>query len=609
MKLTSSLLAVRRCLGFLEPSERKKWAALIPLAVIAAGLEAAGAALIFSLVRVIDDSAAIHEQRLSHELYVYLGFEDDSRFVVFFAMAVALFYVAKNTLLFYHVWVANKRAAISVSALSTRLLRGYLSAPYAFHFSRNSAELIRNVNTSVEAAFRNVLVAAVSMASELLLALAVIAVLVVTAPGVTLVTGILMFSLFWLLLKVTHGRFRTWGQQMHQLSADILSNLNQSLGGVKEVKVLGRERFFYESFERLRMTASRLLWKRSALEQMPRLLVETVFVLGVTSVIMAFQTMGAAEDIVPLLGLFGYAGFRILPSLHRTIFHVNSIRFGTISVDEIYDDWQEVLSSAAALGGDEVDPIDFEDEIRLDDVRYRYPTGSRDALAGISLSVKKGEAVGIVGVTGAGKSTLVDLMLGLLTPTDGRITIDGNDVADNVRGWQRRIGFVPQSIYLIDDTLRRNIALGLEDEKIDEARIEEAIRLAQLEAFVERLPDGLDTVVGERGVRLSGGERQRVAVARALYERPDVLIFDEATSSLDNRTEREMSRAIEGLSGNRTLVIIAHRLTTVKRCDRLVFLEAGEIVDVGDYDTLCRTNEKFQEMAVLTEREALAVGS
>ena len=601
---TSSFVAMKRCLGFLDEREKRRWALLIPLSIVTAGLEAVGAALIFALIRVIDDPDQIHEQKVLQAIYAALGFDNDERFVVVFATAVAVFYLTKNGMLFFQVWIANKRAAISVAHLSSRLLRGYLSAPYAFHFSRNSAELIRNVSTSVEAAFRTVLVNGVSMASEAMLMLAVLAVLVATAPGVTLVTGLLMGGLFWLLLRLTHKQFRAWGKEMHDLGALILSNLHQSLGGVKEVKVLGRERYFYESFERLRMQASRLLWRRSALEQVPRLLVETLFVIGVSCVIITFQIMGAAQDIVPLLGLFGYAGFRILPSLHRIVYFINSIRYGAISVDEIHNDWAEILATADDLDGEDVPPLPFTRAIEVEDLAFRYPTGARDAVRGVSIVVRRGEAIGIVGATGAGKSTLVDLLLGLLVPTKGRITVDGVDIHDEVRAWQRRIGFVPQSIYLIDDTLRRNIALGVLDEDIDERRIQEAMGLAQLGAFVEGLPDGLDTIVGERGVRLSGGERQRVAVARALYMRPDVLIFDEATSSLDNRTEREMSRAIERLQGEKTLLIIAHRLTTVKHCDRLVFLEGGEVVAIGSYDELCSSNAKFREMAALTEEEA-----
>lgn len=600
---TSSFVAVKRCLGFLDAKERRRWALLIPLSLVTAGFEALGAALIFGLIRVIDEPSRIHTQPSLSRAYDLLGFESEGRFVIAFAGAVALFYVTKNSMLFVQVWIANKRAAISVASLSSRLLRGYLSAPYAFHFSRNSAELIRNVSTSVEAAFRSVLVAGVSMITEMMLTLAVFAVLVVAAPGVTFATGVLMGGLFWLLLKLTHRQFRSWGKQMHALSAQILSNLHQSLGGVKEVKVLGRERYFYEGFEVLRMDASRLMWRRSALEQAPRLLVETLFVLGVTGVIVSFHSAGAAQEIVPLLGLFGYAGFRIMPSLHRMVYFVNSVRYGAVSVDEIHKDWQSVLASNDELHGEDVEPLPYTDSIDIEDLTFRYPTGAREALKGVSIHIDRGEAIGIVGATGAGKSTFVDLILGLLEPTGGRISVDGVDIHDDVRRWQRRIGFVPQSIYLIDDTLRRNIALGVRDERIDEARIAESVKMAQLEPFVERLPDGLETTVGERGLRLSGGERQRVAVARALYSRPDVLVFDEATSSLDNRTEREMSRAIETLQGDKTLLIIAHRLTTVKRCDRLVFLEQGEVVAIGTYDELCRSNVKFREMAALTETE------
>jgi ATP-binding cassette subfamily C protein len=440
-----------------------------------------------------------------------------------------------------------------------------------------------------------VLVSAAHVISELLLIAALLIVLLATAPYVTLVTGVVMGVLVVLLLKLTQKTFGLWGGKAHEMAGAIMANLQQSLAGVKEVKILGRERFFYESYREQRTSLSRLLWLRATLENMPRLVIETVFVLGVVLVIVAFEVRGSSEDIVPLLGLFAYAGFRIMPSIHRIIQHLNSMRFGSASVDQIYDDFNELKDAPLPAESDTLLP--FTEAIRFEGVSYSYPRADHPALAGVELTIKKGESLGIVGATGAGKSTLVDLLLGLLPPDQGRVTVDGRDIQSDLRGWQNQLGYVPQMIYLIDDTLRRNVALGIPDDRIDEARVERAIELAQLGELVRGLSQGLDTIVGERGVRLSGGERQRVAIARALYRDPDVLIFDEATSSLDNRTEQEMTKAIELLRGDKTLVIIAHRLTTVRRCDRLLFVERGRIVDSGSFDELLAGNEQFRRLS------------
>jgi ATP-binding cassette subfamily C protein len=590
--------AIARAIGFLDRGERRRWAALIPLALGAAMFEAVGAVLIFTLIAVIADPSTIETSDAAAFFFREVAGGDRRRFVALFSGAVAIFYVAKNGAILLETYAANRCASQSVASLSTKLLKTYLSAPYSFHFHRNSAHLIRNTNSAVDTTYRAVLVSAAHAASEVMLIVALLVVLVATAPYVTLVTSVVMGVLVLLLLKLTQKTFGLWGGRAHELGGAIMANLQQSLAGVKEVKVLGRERFFYESYREQRTALSRLLWLRATLENMPRLVIETVFVLGVVLVIVAFEARGSSEDIVPLLGLFAYAGFRIMPSIHRIIQHLNNMRFGSASVDQIYDDFHELEDASLPEESDALLP--FGDAIRFEGVRYSYPRADHPALAGVDLEIRKGESLGIVGATGAGKSTLIDLMLGLLPPDQGRITVDGQDIQKNLRGWQNQLGYVPQMIYLIDDTLRRNVALGIPDDRIDEEQVKRAVNLAQLEEFVRGLPQGLDTIVGERGVRLSGGERQRVAIARALYRDPDVLIFDEATSSLDNRTEQEMTKSIERLRGDKTLIIIAHRLTTVRRCDRLLFVDSGRIVDSGSFDDLLANNEQFRRLSAST---------
>jgi len=302
-----------------------------------------------------------------------------------------------------------------------------------------------------------------------------------------------------------------------------------------------------------------------------------------------------ALGTLSVLGLFAYAGLRLQPSLQKIVAGFNSIRFSTARTEDIHRDLRLIEKSPAQEEPDA--PLELRDETRLTNVSYRYEGADSNALTNVNLSIKRGEQVGICGPTGGGKSTLVDLIAGLLSPASGRITVDGKDLARNTRAWQRNLGIVPQTVFLIDDSLRRNIALGVSDTQIDEAAVADAVTLAQLDGFVKSLPDGLNTVVGERGVRLSGGERQRIAIARALYNRPDVLIFDEGTSALDNTTEQRLMDSLKHLRGSHTIILVAHRLSTVRETDKVVFVENGRIAGIGTFQGLRESNESFRRMA------------
>ncbi len=589
--------ALGRCLTLLEPKERRRWTLLIPLALAAAGLEAAGAVLIFTLIRFISAPESLADSRWLLAAQSLLGHPEHGDFLIIFSAAVGAFYFIKNGALIFQTYFTARSAGASVDSLSNRLLRGYLFAPYAHHLTRNSAELIRNTNEAVVAAYRNVLMAVVHAASEASLLLALISVLVFAAPGITLLAVGAVAALILIFLRVSQRHMVGWGYEAHTLHASMLSHLNQSLGGVKEVKVLGRERFFIDSFAALRHRLTEITWRRTTLENAPRLTMETFFVLAVVLVILVFEQRGSTREVVPVLGLFAYTGFRILPGLHRIVSYVNVIRFGASAIDEIFDDAQTFSHLGKDVGADRPEPMAFQREITISNLGFSYTADRGPALNDINLRVQRGQSVGIVGVTGAGKSTFVDLLLGLLDADAGAVQVDGVDIQSNLRGWRTNVGYVPQNIYLVDDTLRRNIALGIVDGEIDPQRLQAAAEMAQLDGLLKKLPEGLQTVVGERGVRLSGGERQRVAIARALYHQPEVLIFDEATSSLDNKTEREITTAIESFRGEKTVVVIAHRLSTVKNCDQILFLGQGKVLGSGTFDELVSDNPAFKELA------------
>jgi len=418
---------------------------------------------------------------------------------------------------------------------------------------------------------------------------------------------VLLFGTVAALLRLTRRVFTRWGAQQQELKKTILQNLHQSLGGLKEVKVLGREHFFYHIFARRQGTLIRVHSRYATVTMVPRLLIETVFVCGMLLVIVLVTREGRdALDLVSLLGLYAYAGFRIIPSAYRIMLGVSTIRHGTAAVNHVYNDFMAFEPDLPVAGGAaNGEDLSFTDRLVLDEVSYAYDVADAPVLQEVSLTIRRGESIGIVGPTGVGKSTLIDLVLGLLPPSSGHILVDGKDVFSAVQSWRRKIGYVPQSIFLTDDTLRRNIAFGLEDTEIDAQKLQAAVRMAQLEKFVATLPRGLETVVGERGVRLSGGQRQRVGIARALYHEPEILVFDEATSALDNQTERAVIGAIEALRGEKTLLIVAHRLSTVRGCDRLVFLQDGRIADCGSFDELLMNNADFRDMAAVASGKGI----
>ena len=576
---------VRACLALLSPRARWRWAALIPLALGAAAAEAVGAGAAFGLISILGDPARAATLPVAARIYPYLPRHDASAVILAFTLLVMAFYVARNALLTAVAWVQERALDASVRHLSHRLLAAYLAAPYAFHFRRNSAALIQRVTDAVNSVFRGVLGSLVNVASESLVVAGIVAILAWTAPGVTLVAVVVVGAM--LLVPLTLSRHATtrWGRAVQQLDAEILQTLQQSLGGVKEVKVLGCESFFLSQFDERLATAARLRSRYATVSAALRMGVETMFICGLLLVSLLL-TLSHGSAALPLLGLFAYAGFRVIPAANRVMLYITQLRYSRPWIEALRADLATLPSPAPAVGPAAADAIRFTHAIAFERVSYTYE-GEREAvLLDVELTIAKGEAVAIVGPSGAGKSTLVDVLLGLLPPTSGRVTVDGRDIAGALRSWQRHIGYVPQEPFVLDDTLRRNVAFGVADAAIDERRVKAAVRLSQLSSVVTALPRGLDTMLGERGTRLSGGQRQRVAIARALYHEPEVLVFDEATSALDTPTERELIAALEALRGVTTLVVIAHRLSTVRRCDRLAVLRDGRLVAVGPYREL-----------------------
>ena len=593
------LSVIRKGLYLLKSERPLRWLLVVALAMVVTVVEALGALLIFVLLGLVASPGTPIELPVVGDLRTLQGGMDQETFIIWIAGGVAAFFVVRGALLITQVYVSDRLAHNAGARLSVRLLSSYLAMPYLLHLQRNSAELIRNAFESARAVTGEVFIPAVRFLSSAALAAGLLVVLFYAAPlataGALLIVGLLVM----LLLRIVQPKLKELGRRRQRLSRESLKILQQTLHGIREVTLFRRAPFFLRRYARRQHDAARVSYLNRVAQEFPRILIETTLVVLIAGFfIVTVVSEGGTSQGLPVLGLFAYSALRLQPAVQKIVQALNSIRFAGAAVDNVYKDLrlaEEV--DAETVRSDGSSPVDLTQGIELKGVDFSYGGRDRPALQGIQLTIQPGESLGIVGPTGGGKSTLVDVITGLLPPSTGSVVIDGVDLREFTANWQRRLGVVSQAVFLLDDTLRRNIALGIADRDIDEADVERAVRLAQLSGFVASLPHGLDTMVGERGVRLSGGQRQRVAIARALYRDPAVLIFDEGTSALDNATEAEFMAALTHLKGRRTIILVAHRLTTVRQCDRIVVVEGGRITDIGAYDELEARNPNFYHMA------------
>jgi ATP-binding cassette subfamily C protein len=583
--------------GLFDRPTRRAVGGLFAWMLVGALFEMAGTALLVVFLDIVADPAAL-PARLGR-LYDALGARDPLHAVLMFGLAIAGLFVVKNAVIAWVVWRQNRFAQVKQSEFSAALMAAYLDRPYSFHLEHNSAFLLNKIVTATPLLFLGALLPFLEMTLELLRCAGTLAVLFATDFWATLGTALVLGGLAWGFFGAIQRRLVAWGAAMTLGFGRCYQAVNQGLGSVKEIKVLGREAYFVQRFRTASLDAAVYRVREGTVTQLPQLFLETVVVGGlVLVVVLVLQRASGLEAMAPLLSVFALAAFRLIPSINKIVGCATQIKAAAVAVDEVAG---ELGASAARYGAMAPPPSDFgfRDRLAIEGLTYRYPTGKQAALSGVDLVIQRGESVALVGASGAGKSTLADVILGVLQPSGGRILVDGRDVAADLRGWQSKIGYVPQSIYLTDDTLRRNIALGLPDDLIDDIKLLDAIRLAHLDAVIELMPEGLDSLVGEHGVRLSGGQRQRVGIARALYHRPEVLVLDEATSALDNVLEREVSQAIATLGGQITMLIIAHRLSTARKCDRVVLMKAGRVQDSGPFAALVERSAEMRQLVEL----------
>lgn len=590
------LSLIRKSLYLAAGDRRWPWFLVILLALGVSGVEAVGAVLIFGLVGLITSPAQPVELPLVGPVRLVDG-EGADDIVVTAALVVAGFFIVRALIIIGMMYVQARVTQSAGARLASRLHRGYLDMPYSFLIMTNSSQQIRNVQDTVPRVVADVFVQGTRAASELVVVIVLSLVLVVVSPlAMGLLIVVLMPGLV-ALNRVLRPRLETLGRQTQDLSRQSVQLLQETLQGLREIRVRGREEQFAGLFASIRHALAQSKYRRSVLHILPSVALETGLVLFITSFLaLAVSGGDEARDVLPVLGMFAYVGFRLKPSLNQLVDGANALRYSAAAIEDLHSDLRrgEMWSEAARRPAP---PLSFHRTIELRGVSFGYPGSATPALSDIHLTIPRGSAVGFVGETGGGKSTLLDVIVGLLEPDRGTVYVDGVDIRGARATWMQRIGLVSQATFLLDTSIRKNIALGHSDADIDDERVRQVLAMAKLLDFVDTLPDGLETVLGERGVRLSGGQRQRIAIARALYPNPDILVLDEGTAALDNRTEAEVMSALGSLRGTCTLLMVAHRLSTVRDCDVIHVISGGRLVAAGTYDDLARVRSEFKDVA------------
>lgn len=575
-----------KVLRLLTGAQRKQALCLLALLIIGMAFEMLGLGLVIPVIGLLMDESYIGRLAKVDFLAQHIDFHDHTRVICYAMLALLAAYIGKTLYLGYVTWrqaVFSSKVQIS---LSQRLLEAYMRQPYPFHLRRNSSELMRNVVGEVNL-FSGAISHLLQVVAEGLVFAGICVLLFVVEPKGAAITVVALGGVGWGLLKLTKTYSVQLGKARLLHDGLRIQFLQEGISGIKDIKVLGKEHYFLDKHDRHNKISAHAAELQSVFQQSPRLLLELLAVLGLVLLVTSMALQGQAlSSIVPTLGLFAAATFRLVPSASRILSSLHTLRFSVPVISVIGNELE--LEHSMESSHEVVAARGFHEGVTLEQVTFQYEGALRNALTGVSIEVPFGQVVGVIGQSGSGKSTLVDVVLGLLHPQTGRLLVDSNDVAADLRTWQASIGYVPQTIFLTDDTLRRNIAFGVADTSIDEELIQRVVQEARLAEYVAGLPEGLDTLVGERGVRLSGGQRQRIGIARALYRQPFLLVLDEATSALDTDTETEIMQAIHEMQGSRSILIIAHRLSTVARCNKIYRFEQGEIVDSGSPDQVLR---------------------
>ncbi|MBR5597752.1 MAG: ABC transporter ATP-binding protein [Lachnospiraceae bacterium] len=574
---------IKKLFSILSKRQKRSVAGLGVMILIGAVLETAGVSMIVPLAQAMLDAEALATNQYVILVQDMLGIKSMEQFIIVLLFSVVAVFVIKNTYLLFMNYVqakfVNKNQFLTVSYMMDE----YLNRPYEFYLNADIPTVFRTLDSDIPKVFL-VLMSFIQLMTEVVVSVFLCVVLLVVDPVMTIMISVILLFMTFIIVKIMKPRLNSLGQENQEIQSRMGKWRNQSIFGIKEVKVLHKENYFVENYSVYAKDGADLNSKYTVFNNMPRLLIETICIGGLLSYMAICIMMG--QDIVemaPQMMAFAVAAVRLMPSVNRINTHVTNIAFYGPSVHFVYDnvDFRDYkMEKKVSQRAIEVkEPIEVKESIALEQVTYKYPNSDKMILDQADMRIPIGKSVGIIGPSGAGKTTAVDILMGLLDIQGGKITCGGRDVMENYGSWLSHIGYIAQNIYLTDDPIRDNVAFGVNREDIDDKRIWEVLEEAQMKEFVESLPEGLDTSVGERGVRISGGQRQRLGIARALYHNPEILVFDEATSALDTETETAIMEAIDKFHGRKTMIIIAHRLRTIENCDMIFKVEGGKITE------------------------------
>ena len=601
---------LNKLLFILDTSQLRRLVLVLVGTLVAGTLEMIGIGAIPAFVGLLVEPDRLLAALPESALTSWIRQTEQATLILYGAGLLAALFLFKNLYLAALIYAETRLTAGVTASVSNRLFRAYLYSPYTFHLQRNPAELICNLtDESVHSV--DFIKGGMRLMREGLVLAVVFLLLILVDPLVSFS----VFSLFALASGGFYLAVRRALMMRGELSQEHWSRhvqiINQALGAIKDIKMLEREPHLIKLFSVEVECSHRHDTFYLVISALPKLFLEVLSVTALLLVAAAFVLLGRPiQAMLPVLALLGVAVVRLVPAVNTINMSLADIRYRRPAFNLVcaeLETLEDVIAHQSRAVVSKSEPHKLQDAIRLESIHYRYPGAPAEALQGVSLEINAGEAVAFIGTSGVGKSTLIDILLGLLTPTSGQVRIDGRDIQQDLPAWQRQIGYIPQDIYLIDDSIRRNIAFGLADEEINEVALARAVQAAQLEPFVRSLPEGRDTLVGNRGIRLSGGQRQRIGIARALYHDPGVLVMDEATSALDNETERDVLEAIGRLRAGRTIVMIAHRLTTVMDCDRLYLLDAGKVKDQGSFAELAARHENLRVLTAVVSENNIGV--
>lgn len=584
----------------LTAEQRKRLIRLQFLVVLMAFAEVAGVAAIGPFMALVGDISLLQGDGKLAQLYTLSGFENPRDFLFWLGIAVLIALSAAAAVSMFTTWRLSLYAAHVGAEISTRLYKHYMQQPWLFHASGSSSQLTNRIAQEAGRVTNVVIQPLMQMNAKGVLALVMASAIFIFNPLVAL-AGLLMFGLAYIALyKTVRKRLSKNGRAISEANQQRFKLMNEGFGGIKDTLLLGRQAEFNHSFEKSSHKLGRAQGVTRGLAQVPRYAMELIAFGAVIFLVLYLLSAydGNLGNILPVLSVYALAGFKLLPAFQQMYTSLAQVKGNIASFDSIEDDLiasQNIKDIKPASMAGKLSPKKV---IKLENISFSYPGKEENALSELTLEIPVNQVIGLVGASGSGKSTAIDVLLGLIEPQSGSLVVDGEEVRDQKkRAWQNNVGFVPQAIFLADSSIRENIAFGIPPEEIDESRVNKAAEMAHLDELLERLPEGLNTRVGERGIQLSGGQRQRIGIARALYDDADVLVLDEATSALDGITEKLVMDAIHDFSGKKTIIMIAHRIATVKKCDCIYLLENGRISDKGIYSDLVARNELFKKMA------------